>query len=57
LKLPGHHGLGNMEERIAMLGGQFAIESAPGQGACVKVQVLKRVAASQADGLATTTQP
>lgn len=41
IKLPGHHGLGNMRERVKALGGSFEIDSAPGQGTCLTVHVPK----------------
>jgi signal transduction histidine kinase len=36
---PGHLGLHSMRERVKSLGGELRIESAPGQGTCVKAQV------------------
>ncbi len=35
----GHLGLGFMRERVEQLGGALRIESAPGQGTCVEVEV------------------
>ena len=39
---PGHLGLHSMQERIAKVGGTFAIESTPGQGTtlCVRIPVV-----------------
>ena len=39
---PGHLGLHSMRERVTHLGGTFQIESAPGQGTCVRAQVPAR---------------
>jgi signal transduction histidine kinase len=39
---PGHLGLHSMRERVTHLGGTFQIESAPGQGTRVRVQVPAR---------------
>lgn len=36
---PGHLGLQSMRERIARLGGTLQIESAPGQGTCIRAQL------------------
>ena len=36
---PGHLGLHSMQERVKGLGGVLQIESAPGQGTCVRAQV------------------
>ena len=36
---PGHLGLHSMQERMTNLGGEFLIESTPGQGTCIHVQV------------------
>jgi two-component system, NarL family, sensor kinase len=35
-----HHGLLGMRERVAMLGGDFAVRSAPGEGTRIEVSVL-----------------
>jgi signal transduction histidine kinase len=35
----GHFGLDGMRERVRLLGGQFAIESATGQGTTVRVEI------------------
>ncbi|MCS6882789.1 MAG: sensor histidine kinase [Oscillochloridaceae bacterium] len=37
--LAGHFGLEGMRERVHLLGGSFSIESAPGQGARVRVEI------------------
>jgi signal transduction histidine kinase len=37
--LAGHFGLEGMRERVQILGGSFSIESAPGQGTRVRVEV------------------
>ena len=50
---PGHHGLGNMAERIKTLGGTFAIDSSPGKGTCLMVQLPKRINASAVNVLTT----
>jgi signal transduction histidine kinase len=36
---PGHLGLHSMQERVTGLGGELQIESTPGQGTCIRVQV------------------
>jgi signal transduction histidine kinase len=36
---PGHLGLRSMRERVARLGGDFAVESAPGAGTRVRARV------------------
>jgi signal transduction histidine kinase len=36
---PGHLGLRSMRERVTKIGGTLTIESAPGQGTCIRVQV------------------
>jgi PAS domain S-box-containing protein len=36
---PGHLGLHSMRERVAGHGGELQIESTPGQGTCIRVQV------------------
>ena len=36
---PGHLGLHSMRERAEKLGGNFSIESTPGQGTTIRVQV------------------
>jgi len=36
---PGHLGLHSMHERVAGLGGELQIESTPGQGTCIRVQI------------------
>ena len=36
---PGHLGLHSMRERIARVGGVFAIESTPGQGTAIRVRI------------------
>ena len=41
---PGHLGLHSMQERVKGLGGVLQIESAPGQGTCVRAQVPSREA-------------
>lgn len=35
----GHLGIFGMRERVEMLGGKFTVESAPGQGTTVSVEV------------------
>jgi signal transduction histidine kinase len=35
----GHFGLRGIQDRVAMLGGTFAIESAPGQGTALTVTI------------------
>ncbi len=40
--LAGHFGLEGMRERVQILGGSFSIESAPGRGTCVRVEVPSR---------------
>ncbi|GAB4438683.1 MAG: hypothetical protein OHK0015_32650 [Chloroflexi bacterium OHK40] len=37
--LAGHFGLEGMRERVRLLGGRFSLESAPGQGTRVRVEV------------------
>jgi signal transduction histidine kinase len=39
LPLAGHFGLEGMRERISLLGGSFSIESCPGHGTSVRVEV------------------
>ena len=39
---PGHLGLHSMHERVTGLGGELQIESAPGQGTCIRVRVPGR---------------
>ncbi len=36
---PGHLGLHSMQERVKNLGGELRMESAPGQGTCIRVRV------------------
>jgi signal transduction histidine kinase len=36
---PGHFGVRSMQERTTKMGGTLTIESAPGQGTCIKVRV------------------
>lgn len=36
---PGHYGLLGMRERIHLIGGQFSLESTPGQGTCLQAQL------------------
>jgi PAS domain S-box-containing protein len=36
---PGHLGLRSMRERVLRLGGTLAIDSAPGQGACIRATI------------------
>ena len=43
---PGHLGLPGMRERVASIGGRLAIESAPGAGTAVHVQVVASSAPS-----------
>jgi signal transduction histidine kinase len=45
---PDHHyGLLGMRERVESLGGRFKVESAPGQGARVQIQIPRKVSAAQ----------
>jgi signal transduction histidine kinase len=37
----GHLGLWSMRERVEQLGGQFAVESAPGRGTRLKMTILR----------------
>ena len=39
---PGHLGLHSMQERVRNLGGELQIESAPGQGTCIRAEVPSR---------------
>ncbi len=39
---PGHLGLHSMHERVTGLGGELQIESTPGQGTCIQVQIPAR---------------
>jgi signal transduction histidine kinase len=39
---PGHLGLHSMQERVRNLGGELQIESAPGQGTCIRAEVPTR---------------
>lgn len=39
LRLQGHRGLANMEERMALVGGELVIQSRPGQGTRVTARV------------------
>jgi signal transduction histidine kinase len=39
---PGHLGLHSMRERVANMGGTFEIESAPGAGTRIRVQVVSQ---------------
>jgi signal transduction histidine kinase len=39
---PGHLGVRSMLERVAKIGGRLAIESAPGQGTCIRARVSRR---------------
>ena len=41
---PGHLGLHSMQERVRSLGGELQIESVPGQGTCIHVEVPGREA-------------
>ncbi|TMC23264.1 MAG: hypothetical protein E6J33_02125 [Chloroflexi bacterium] len=36
---PGHLGVRSMRERVTKIGGTLTIESAPGQGTCIRVRV------------------
>ncbi len=36
---PGHLGLHSMQERVRSLGGELTIESAPGEGTCIRARV------------------
>jgi len=38
---PGHLGLQSMRERVDRLGGVLTVESAPGQGVCVRVRIRR----------------
>ena len=35
----GHYGLLGIQERVALLGGEFSLDSQPNQGTCLLVQV------------------
>jgi signal transduction histidine kinase len=37
LTTSGHFGLVGMQERVGLIGGQLAVESAPGQGTTIRV--------------------
>lgn len=39
VRRPGHHGLTNMRERAAALGGRFSVESGPGIGTRIVVEI------------------
>ncbi len=39
LRVLGHRGLANMEERMALVGGELVVKSSPGSGACVSARV------------------
>jgi signal transduction histidine kinase len=43
MAFPGHLGLHSMRERIAKAGGTFAVESAPGQGTCIRVHIPLKI--------------
>ncbi len=34
---PGHLGLRSIQERVALLGGSYSLESAPAQGTCLRI--------------------
>ena len=36
---PGHLGLRSIQERVALLGGTYSLESAPAQGTCLRVRI------------------
>ena len=42
-----HFGLVGMRERVHSVGGHFQLESAPGMGAAVRIQIPRRVSAAQ----------
>ncbi|HYN88097.1 MAG TPA: sensor histidine kinase [Ardenticatenaceae bacterium] len=46
---PGHLGLTSMRERVARLGGTFAIQSAPGKGTAVHVRIPTAAPIPRAD--------
>ncbi|HXX79117.1 MAG TPA: PAS domain S-box protein [Ktedonobacteraceae bacterium] len=48
---PGHLGLHSMRERVKSLGGELNIESAAGQGTCIRVQVPVHTSASNTGSL------
>ena len=50
-EFPGHLGLHSMRERVKSLGGELNIESAPGEGTCIRVQVPIRAPASNTGSL------
>ncbi|MDK2845964.1 MAG: hypothetical protein PWR18_566, partial [Synergistales bacterium] len=39
LRVSGHRGLANMNERMSLIGGKLEIKSAPGEGATVRCSV------------------
>jgi signal transduction histidine kinase len=49
LRLAGHHGLPNMQERAELAGGELAIESAPGKGTVINMHIPPQC--SNAEGL------
>ena len=49
----GGLGLGAMRERVEGLGGQLVVESAPGEGTTVAVEVAAPVGAAQAEPAGT----
>jgi signal transduction histidine kinase len=48
---PGHLGLHSMQERVKSLGGELSIESAPGQGTCIRAQVPVRTTTNNTGSL------
>jgi signal transduction histidine kinase len=42
LTAAGHYGLAGMQERVGLIGGQLAIETAPGKGTTIRVTWLER---------------
>jgi PAS domain S-box-containing protein len=51
VSFPGHLGLHSMRERVKSLGGEFTIESAPGQGTCIRAQVPVHTSAKNTGSL------
>jgi signal transduction histidine kinase len=50
---PGHLGLHSMQERVKSLGGELKIESAPGEGTCIRAQVPVHTIANNTGSLTT----
>ncbi len=41
----GHFGLINMRERVEMVGGKLQVESAPGRGTTIAVEMIRGIPA------------